>query len=158
VWIPSTGGYIARESQALGAMAAGDTTLTFQIEVYNEVRMDGFFVSNGPLVSSGVVNFPAIGADLMTSPTFSGDLPMLSTVPFTPTVTGAPSDATYWVNGVEQVGGFSLIDTAGDYNLVVKTSYGAILSGASFSYTPVPEPVTLAMLAAGGLAMLRRRV
>jgi hypothetical protein len=141
------------ESVDLGSFAAGDVQMTVHQGGYDSARMDGFFLSNGPLVSSGVTLQDSTYR--MTAPSFAGALPVIDKAPFAPTISGGPMGATVWVNGIQIVDPAYLISVPGDYNLVVKGAAGDILSGASFSY--VPEPASLSLLALSVLGLLRRR-
>jgi len=95
----------------------------------------------------------------MQAPTFTETLPTITSIAFTPSVEDVPSGATYWLNGVQQVGGFGLITDSGTYNLVVKDAAGDLLAGSSFNFVAVsvPEPMSMGILGLGGLLLLRRR-
>ncbi|MFA5203675.1 MAG: PEP-CTERM sorting domain-containing protein [Lentisphaeria bacterium] len=144
---------------SIGALATGDTMLTLATGLsWQYTRVDGYFVASQAIDTSVLTT--AANGDYwwMQAPTFSGTLPTLYSNAFTPTVAGAPTGATYWVNGVNQgTGGFGLI--SGDsaiYNLVLKDSLGDVLAGSSFVYA-IPEPASLGLLVLGGLVLARRR-
>ncbi len=147
------------KSLTLGSYAAGDTISLTQAAVNNwqNTRIDGFFVASQALTTSTT----ALNGSYywMQAPTFTDAVPTITGEAFTPTVSGAPVGATYWVNGVYQPNGFGVITNSALYNLVVKTSNGDLLAGTSFNFVAVaaPEPLSAAMLSVGGLALLRRR-
>lgn len=147
------------KSLTLGSYTAGSSVSLTQAAVlnYQNTRIDGFFVASQALTPSTT----ALNGTYywMQAPTFTADVPTLTSTAFTPTVTDAPVGATYWVNGVLQPDGFGVIANSGLYNLVIKTSTGDILAGASFNFVAVavPEPASLAGMAAGCLLLARRR-
>ena len=155
------GSDIWKSTATLGSYAAGvDLTLKQVITAnWQASTIDGFFVASQAITAPTTAKTGSLY--WMQAPTFTASVPVLTGPSFTPALTGAPTGATYWLNGVQQTGGFGQISESGRYDLVIKTSNGNVLAGASFDFAavPIPEPAAIGILGslAGACLLLRRK-